>query len=481
MTAQKRSESSRAARGKRARRRALVVVGMHRSGTSAITRVLSLLGADLPHHVVAAAPDNALGFWESKALMKLHNEVLAAAGSSWHDVVPIPADWFNSDAARESEERLAELVAEEYEDSEFFVVKDPRICRLVPLWRRALERLAVEPSFVMPIRNPLEVADSLRDRNALDADRSMVLWLRHVLDAEAHTREDVRSLISYEALLADWRAVAKKVGSNLRLRWPRAAEDVADEVESFLSAQHRHHVRGAAELEAPGIPAVVRRVHEALSALSAPRPTKRVRDHGYAVFEDARSALQLSDGVYVPLLAEARTAARDETRELAAQLEEAQAEAAANAAELARVEAQARGVPAEIARLEADAGAAEDAATRLARLESQLAEREEAAATASREVEGLERRLAQTAAQAARSAEREASLREEVAELDDAVRKAAHATKELRVELAAAREGAATASERADRHDARMAERAERIAALEAELAALRGRLSAVG
>jgi hypothetical protein len=58
---------------------------MHRSGTSAVARVLSILGADLPKDLLPPAGDNPRGFWESHELMALHDELLAAAGSSWDD------------------------------------------------------------------------------------------------------------------------------------------------------------------------------------------------------------------------------------------------------------------------------------------------------------------------------------------------------------------------------------------------------------
>jgi hypothetical protein len=75
--------------------RALIVVGMHRSGTSALTRVVNLLGAALPSQLLQLDPDtpletNELGFWEGFEANTLNNEFLASIGSSWDDTAWIP-------------------------------------------------------------------------------------------------------------------------------------------------------------------------------------------------------------------------------------------------------------------------------------------------------------------------------------------------------------------------------------------------------
>ena len=79
------------------RTRALVVVGMHRSGTSAVTRLLNLLGTDLPRDLMPPLEgDNALGFWEGREISEAHDALLEAAGSSWHDLAPRAESWFDS-------------------------------------------------------------------------------------------------------------------------------------------------------------------------------------------------------------------------------------------------------------------------------------------------------------------------------------------------------------------------------------------------
>src|SRR5437870_5378082 len=215
-------------------RRGLVVAGMHRSGTSAVARVLSLLGADLPRELAEPQPDNAKGYWEPLEIVQLHDQLLEALGSSWDDVGSLAASWIDSPPAQVFAERLGQLVGANFGESPLFVLKDPRICRLIPIWLRILGGIGVEPSFVLPVRNPLEVAESLRAREGFSIAKSLLLWLRHVLDAERDTRARPRAFLSYERLLRDWMGELARASTELELAWPRFADPARAEIESFL-------------------------------------------------------------------------------------------------------------------------------------------------------------------------------------------------------------------------------------------------------
>ena len=110
-------------------RRALLVVGMHRSGTSAITRLLSLCGADLPKHLMAAGAHNPRGYFESQALYELHQELLAEAGSSWDDLAPFPPGWLQSPAAPAWIERAVKTLRDDFGES-VRIQLDRLLCRL---------------------------------------------------------------------------------------------------------------------------------------------------------------------------------------------------------------------------------------------------------------------------------------------------------------------------------------------------------------
>jgi glycosyltransferase involved in cell wall biosynthesis len=228
-------------------RRAIIVLGMHRSGTSALTRVISLLGADLPNGLVQG-PDNEAGFWESAKLAAIHDEILSSAGSSWDDWRAFDQNWYASSQAPIFKARVLELLQKDFASSRLFVVKDPRICRLWPFWRDVLEELGAKPAVAIPIRNPVEVAASLERRNGLAPARGYLLWLRHVIDAEQATRGLPRAIVTYSALLDDWQRMVRTLGSRLEISWPKHRSVAGVEIEQFLSTRLRHHAVATTDL-----------------------------------------------------------------------------------------------------------------------------------------------------------------------------------------------------------------------------------------
>lgn len=232
-------------------RNAIVVLGMHRSGTSAVSRAFSIFGLALPRTPMEPKADNPLGFWgESAPIVELNEEVLASAGSSWDDVAPFPPGWALSPAADDFKRRMLAAIESEYPGSAPFVLKDPRICRLLPFWFSVFEQARIDPAFVMPIRNPLEVAASLSARNGFSTSKGLLLWLRHVLDAERETRGRPRAFVSYEMLLRDWRAAMHSVSEGIDQTWAREGHQVGAELDRFLSTEHRHHAFSSGELDA---------------------------------------------------------------------------------------------------------------------------------------------------------------------------------------------------------------------------------------
>lgn len=234
-------------------RRGIIVLGMHRSGTSALTRMLSLAGASLPRHL--APPSGGVpgdgnaeaGFWESLPLIDLHDAALRSAGSSWHDLFEFPPQWFASHQATDFESRLVETLEGEFLDDPIFVAKDPRISQLVPLWQSALGKLAIDPVWVIAVRNPLEVAASLSVRDGSPVARGLWLWLLYFLAAERDTRGCSRCFVAYDDLLADWPAVFERLRNAFDLPLAVSAATAA-EIGTFLAPALRHHAISAAEL-----------------------------------------------------------------------------------------------------------------------------------------------------------------------------------------------------------------------------------------
>jgi GT2 family glycosyltransferase len=292
-----------------AARHAIVIAGMHRSGTSALARVLSLLGATLPKRLMPGGEFNKAGHWESTTIMQLHEDILGSMGSAWHDWGTIESRWFKSRAAKSFQARLATAVREEYGGSQLFVVKDPRICRLLPLWLNVLKDLNIAPYVVIPLRNPIEVAQSLVQRDHVVGElrepklaHAYLLWLRSVLEAEFVSRSVPRALLTYDALIDGWQGAVKLIASRTGVVWPRKPATAAGEIEQFLSRRLRHHAVGQGQLDQqPQIASWVKGTYAVLLQLVQHDKNKKLLTE----LDEFRSALDASSQSFAPLIADA--------------------------------------------------------------------------------------------------------------------------------------------------------------------------------
>lgn len=224
-----------------ARRQAILVLGMHRSGTSAAAGALVLAGGGAPFEAMPTTDDNPRGYWESCRIAQFNNSLLETAGVRWKDPANIGDDWFAAPKREEDAARAAGLVQEEFGETGTIVCKDPRICRVLPVWKRAFELMDVECRPVFVLRSPMDAAASLC-RRAADprfapaavgslAD-GLLLWLRYNLDAERHSRGMGRIVLDYESLLADWSSALEPLFAEGVL--PRPSAELGGRIGEFL-------------------------------------------------------------------------------------------------------------------------------------------------------------------------------------------------------------------------------------------------------
>lgn len=302
--------------GRDSARRAVLVAGMHRSGTSALSHALALRGLQLPRTPMPPSPGNPLGHWgESEPIRWLHEDLLGEAGTSWEDPLPFPPGWTTSPAGEAWTHRMAAAVADEFPGDSPFLLKDPRVSRLIPFWLSVFAELNVTPGFVIPIRNPLEVAGSLKARDGFDQARGLLLWLRYNLEAERDTRDQPRAFVAYGQLLRDWRSSLSYISERIGLAWAQSGWTSDVEIERALASGARHHDVADTELNArTDVVDWVKRAYGALldACEADSEPDRRVLD---AVAE----ALGQADLVYAPLVAGERS---DAGERLAADLQE---------------------------------------------------------------------------------------------------------------------------------------------------------------
>ncbi len=278
---------------------AVVVLGMHRSGTSALARCCNLLGVDLGTEFIPTQKDNRSGFWEDARIKEADDLALAALDLVWDDVRPFPEEWRNTRGLTAAEERVLAALGELAGRAPLHGVKDPRISRLLPVWLPLFARLGTRPIFLIALRHPEEVAASLARRDGLSRPRAHLLWLRYTLEAELHTRGHPRAFVFFDDLLRDWRTTLARAAARAGIVWPVAFDAAAQEIDRFLDPSQQHHRVAEAALD--DLP-VARRSHAVYQAL------RTASDDGGAgareVLDGVRAELAAADELLAPVLAE---------------------------------------------------------------------------------------------------------------------------------------------------------------------------------
>lgn len=193
-----------------------VVLGMHRSGTSAMSRALSVLGAQHGNHVTAVAQDNPTGFWEDAEVVAFNDGLLASLGLGWFDLAPLPQGVLELPLWCKKREQAKALMQERFLSCTTFALKDPRLCRLLPFWQAVWDELELDVRYVFCVRDPAGVAQSLAKRNLFAAGYSSALWLRYILDAiQAISKNAVALVVDYNDLLLDSKNQLERMAQHL--------------------------------------------------------------------------------------------------------------------------------------------------------------------------------------------------------------------------------------------------------------------------
>ena len=226
---------------------AVLVAGMHRSGTSALAHALGLAGCDLPKSLMkpclSTGERSIRGHSESWRITRLNAEILSSAGHQGFESIDHAID--ASLLTRQFRERAVTMLRDEFSDSHLFVLKDPRLCLLLKFWVNAVTEFGARSVVICPIRNPLEVAYSLKSRSTSDSrtlNYLTFLWLRYVMDAEAYSRSIPRTFTRYSELLEDPLTLLNKAAVALELSLPRISVLKAqNDIRASLSLSYRHH------------------------------------------------------------------------------------------------------------------------------------------------------------------------------------------------------------------------------------------------
>lgn len=220
---------------------AILIIGMHRSGTSAATGALRFAGVTLGNEMLEPGQDNPKGYWENARAVAIHEQLLNALDRSWDDVRALPEGWLQGSAAAEAMAQIHSLIEDQFADQALWAIKDPRLCRFVPLWTRVLAQRGIQAVALFVARHPDEVAKSIESRNGWPTPFGKLLWMRYTFEAEAATRTVPRTVLTYDRLLKRPVDALREAMARLGLDVPPRDVVPAEELDAFLDSNDRHH------------------------------------------------------------------------------------------------------------------------------------------------------------------------------------------------------------------------------------------------
>jgi len=231
----------------------VVILGMHRSGTSLIANLMHGVGVEFGEELLPADSFNAAGYWESKIICETHAKILGELNCDWHNPpLSFPADWWRKSSIQELKKILVDYVASNCKaNDKIWGFKDPRTAILLPLWLEIFDELQLEPLYVLSVRHPGPVAASLATRDRLGFALSQALWLKTNLDVLSHAGNKLRAIVDYDRWFDSGMDQARTVVKSLNLPRSISEEQIINAVEQTIHSGLRHHSSKQDEILSP--------------------------------------------------------------------------------------------------------------------------------------------------------------------------------------------------------------------------------------
>lgn len=216
------------------------ILGMHRSGTSALTRIANLIGVYLGANNsirIEPAHDNVKGHWEHKEIALINETIFQRFGGSWHEPPILPDEWERSPVLDDLRNDAQQLIAEEFAGFTLWGWKDPRTCLTLKFWQQFMGNV----HYILCLRNPADVASSLKQREEFPTAKSFHLWLTYVCSALKYTDGKPRITIFYEDIVRSPIEEMTRIAKFLEQPETVWKGDALATAEAFVEKGLQHH------------------------------------------------------------------------------------------------------------------------------------------------------------------------------------------------------------------------------------------------
>jgi len=263
----------------------VVVLGMHRSGTSALTKGLVLFGVDLGKNLMAPQEDNPKGYFEDAELVQINDRILAKGCSHWSSIQFLDPKFLSGPELSEERMSAGNWLNMKVANGNPVGLKDPRLCRTLPFWQPLFAEARLRVGYVLAYRAPMEIAASLQKRNGFGLSYGVDLWAAYAADALFHIQGKSWIAVGFPQLLEEPRRELARIADFLETPWNPDREAVKEYEKEYLDPALWHH-RTAESI--PQQENCYREISNALSILCVKKNNKaekQAQDAVQAVFE----------------------------------------------------------------------------------------------------------------------------------------------------------------------------------------------------
>lgn len=263
--------------------RQIIVLGMHRSGTSALTGALARMGLFVGEadELMPGNWQNPEGFFERNDAHRICDALLHGSGADWWKVSGFDPENADFDTILTWRPAIRDMVKHLDQSGRSWAIKEPRLCLLLPIFRSALRR----PFAVITARHPMEVARSLKRRNGFPIHVGLALWEVYTLSALKYGREVDHHILTYEQLVEDPEACLSALAASLTGAGADPDQlNIAAAIEGIDPQLRREHVRGPRSWDM--VPSEHRALYEAIRSGTLPDTVPPIREETLVILKD---------------------------------------------------------------------------------------------------------------------------------------------------------------------------------------------------
>ncbi len=186
--------------------------------------------------------NNEKGFWEDRDIYNLNEAIIKKLNSNWDSFTCIQFNDTNRDILKAEKNEALKILSLKFKDKPTIGIKDPRFSILLPFWKDIFNDLDLDVCYVIAVRNPFSVAESLKKRDLFEPEKGLFLWIKHMAYSIRHTNNETRVFVDYDLLLKNPRKELTRIAQTIDEPAPnRANAEFAEYENCFLSTTLNHH------------------------------------------------------------------------------------------------------------------------------------------------------------------------------------------------------------------------------------------------